>query len=618
MSSSIRSGKIPYPLEQFEVVGRGENYRPLDNAIVVDAGWNTDSTLSCAVLMKVSSKLKSVRIIAEFRAYVQTRWEGLSTLATQRESPAHKVSLSGRVFQQMVQVVYDSKDPISPNANGNPLHYPFRFVLPRNNLPPTYDAIEGAIQYYVKVSILFQEPMKLLKTSYEMEVPVIIGMPESAKVKLLTSPSQLIHPIEGSDTKLGCTIHFPKRIVQLGETIDVNIAITSTPGDTRLRSMNVSMRPVFAYLSNQQHLTQARGAHGPVTRPLCEITESFPLIKIGGDGGMEPIMRNIPLFVDPEIAMPSFESPLISVKTIFRLQITLDDSETPNVAWEVPIVVLAPIKGSLPSSVSTRHLQRSRSQGNVAGIAGGNILRGPRDSRQMSSGTQRQKRSDSLSARRFNGAQPPTPVLANGGGSSIVTPSTASFSGSNASPSTSFLGTPSTELYPQKFQHQHAAYYSVDHFAVGSSPQPSYQFPPNPQQFQQPQYHNASTHTNHHHSYAAPSQKQQQQHQYSPIVQRSQTVSSPRLNRTEASGIGLGFVQAYDANEDPINAALGGFGGVNVGYEEYPVRRLATREQQAQRTTTEKKFHKRQELDGFMAEMQDMQSAVQGVRLSGE
>ncbi|KAJ3026150.1 UNVERIFIED_CONTAM: hypothetical protein HDU68_006139 [Siphonaria sp. JEL0065] len=600
MTSSIRSGKIPYPLEQFEVVGRGENHRPLDNSIVVDAGWNTDSTLSCAVLMKVSSKLKSVRIIAEFRAYVQTRWEGLSTLATERESPGHKVSLSGRVFQQMVQGVYDSEVPINPNSNGNPLHYPFRFVLPRNNLPPTYDAIEGAIQYYIKVSILFQEPMKLLKTSYEMEVPVIIGMPESVKIKLLTSPSQLIHPIEGSDTKLGCTVHFPKRIVQLGETIEVNIAITSTPGDTRLRSMNVSMQPVFTYLSNQQHLTQARGAQGPVPRPLCEITESFPFIKVGGDGGMEPVMRNIPLFVDPEIAVPSFEAPLISVKTIFRLQITLDDSETPNVAWEVPIVVLAPVKGSLPSPVSTRHLQRSRSQGNVAGIAG-NILH----SRHMSSGTQRQKRSDSLSARRFNGGQPPTPVLA----SVAVTPSPASFCGSNASPSTSFLGSPSTDLYPQQYQHQHAIYYATDYLS-GSS----YQFPPNPQ-FQHPQYHKTPTHTNHHHSYAAPSQKQQQ---YSPIVRRSQTVSSPRLNRrpsnnAEASGI------SPDAHEDPINTALGGFGGVNVGYEEYPVRsRPTTREQHVQRAPTEKKFQKRQELDGFMAEMQDMQSAVQGVRLSGE
>ncbi|ORY48102.1 hypothetical protein BCR33DRAFT_714532 [Rhizoclosmatium globosum] len=357
-------GPPPAPLERFEVVGRGDNWRASDNAIVVDAGWNTDSTLDCAVLLSTSSKLKSVRIQAEFRAYVETRWEGLSTLATKPAGPDYKPQLSGRVFQQLVQVVYDSKDPIEPPASGKALLYPFRFNLPQNNMPPTFDSIGGTVHYYIKCSILFSEAFKLLKTNYEIEVPVIVGMPEAAKVKLLQAPSQLLHPFEPSDEKVGCTVQMPRRIVQMGDTMEVNIAITSTPGDARIRSLAVSLRTSLRFLTNQQHLTQARGAQAPVARPLCELNESFNLVKVGGEDGVRQIVRQIPIYVDPTIAQVSFESPLISVKTIFRLQIILDDSETPNISYEVPVVVLPRIKDGTEFERASI-LQRSKSQGNV-------------------------------------------------------------------------------------------------------------------------------------------------------------------------------------------------------------------------------------------------------------
>ncbi|KAI9352878.1 hypothetical protein BDR26DRAFT_914341 [Obelidium mucronatum] len=604
--SSVRSNKIPAPLEQFELVGRGENHRPSDNAIIVDAGWNTDSTLNGAILLKVSSKLKSVRIIAEFRGYVETRWEGLSTLATQRESPAHKVDLSGRVFQQMVQVVYDSKDPILPHPKGGSLCYPFRFNLPRNNLPPTYDAIEadsepfstfpkifptGAIQYYIKCSIMFQEPFKLLSTTYGMDVPVIIGIPEAAKIKLLTSPSQLIHPIEKSETKLGCTVHFPRRIVQLGDTVEVNLAITSTPGDARIRSMTVSLRPVLSYLNNHKHLAVAR------------VTESFPLLKIGGDDGLEPIMRQIPLYVDPAVGQASFESPLISVKTMFRLQIILDDSETPNVAWEVPIVVLPPLKESLPPPVATRQLQRSRSHANVTSEGfGAGAGRGSRET-----ASSRQKRSDSLSARRFNhGAPPPpqqqlaTPPLTRGDSlSSTIVPSPATSHMGGYSPTSSFLNSPYDSLQQQQQQNSENNTRFIPQYQQQYFQPTPFAIPPPPTHAPSPQVY-AMAHQN---------------YQYPPIVQRSQTINGnpPRQGRRPSTGAlnqGLGFApQSYSPQlgyDDPVTAILGpeigGSSGVyNNGYE------AMTREQQIQRATTEKRYQKRQEIDGLMSELEEMQ-----------
>ncbi|KAJ3113992.1 hypothetical protein HK100_001828 [Physocladia obscura] len=359
-SSFTENNKI---IEYFEVVGRGENIRHSDGAIVVDAGWNTEPTLNCAVLMRISSKLKNVRIQAEFRGYVETRWEGLQTLAKQPEGPDYKINVTGRIFQQLVQIVYQSKDAIKPQKSGGTLLYPFSFVLPKNNMPPTFETIQGSIMYYIKCSILFQEPLKLLKTNYDIEVPVIVGMPDSAKLILLRSPTQMSHSFDGSSEQIGCTITLPRRVVTLGDAVEVNVVIHWTPPGTTLRSMMVSLRPVVSYLSNVQHLTQARGAVAPVPRPLSEVVETFPLLVVDGREGSETILRQLYLDVDPTLAMASFESSLISCRTVLRIQMILDNSETPNISYEVPIVVLPnPKDSSYTMPPELRILHKSRSQ----------------------------------------------------------------------------------------------------------------------------------------------------------------------------------------------------------------------------------------------------------------
>ncbi|KAJ3394177.1 hypothetical protein HDU84_009497 [Entophlyctis sp. JEL0112] len=310
----------------------------------------------------MSGKLKNMRIQAEFRGYVETRWEGLQTLAQKYESEDYHVSVSGRVFQQIVVVVYNSNEPVLPHKSGGSLCFPMTFKLPRNNMPPTFEAVAGSISYYIKCSMLYQEPLKLLKTNHEIEVPVEVAVPESAKLLLLRSPSQLTQPFLGGPDKIGCVIELPRRVLTLGETLEVNIAIQSTPPGTALRTMIASLRPVVQYLSNVQHLTQARGAQAAIPRPLSEVVESFPLVCVGREYGTETILRQLQLDIDPSLARASFESPLISCKTVLRVQLTLDNSETPNITYEVPIVVLDPPRDSPPRPSSTPLLHKSRSQ----------------------------------------------------------------------------------------------------------------------------------------------------------------------------------------------------------------------------------------------------------------
>ncbi|KAJ3234348.1 hypothetical protein HDU78_005889 [Chytriomyces hyalinus] len=325
-------------LLSFQAVGRGVNLRESDNGIVVDAGWDCESSISGAVMLRIGKPLKSVKLVGEFRGFAETRWETMTKLATKPEGPTYKVTRFGKVFQQIVEVIYDSKHPLSSNENGSFTSLPFKFKLPKKNMPPSFEVNGGSIQYYIKFSMLFQEGMKLLRTNHEFEVPVIVYMPESAKLKMIKSPSQFTQDVLASEDKVGYTLDIPKRVVTVGETLQVNLTITKTPGDAKLRMVYATVRPVVV-------CHNADGIAGQVTfpRPLSEMTQMFPLVKV--ESG-EVVGRKLFLLIDPALAQCSFESNIISAKTAFRLQIVLDNSETPNISVEVPIVVIPNLSGA--------------------------------------------------------------------------------------------------------------------------------------------------------------------------------------------------------------------------------------------------------------------------------
>ncbi|KAI9352864.1 hypothetical protein BDR26DRAFT_849978 [Obelidium mucronatum] len=313
-------------IESCIVVGRGVNLAP-DNSIIVEAGWDTEANLAGAVVMSLLKPLKNVRIQTELRGYAETRFESPHKIATSKALDK-QLSKNVRIFQQIVEVVYDSKHPLSPNPNGTPISLPFSFKLPKRNMPPSFDSPGGTIEYFIKCTILFQEGMKLLKTNWEVEVPVMVTMPQLAIWNLLKSPSPFTDDRQATVEKLGVSVFVPKRILGVGENVELQVTIHTTPGNTKLRSMNASLRSVISYVNQEQFAVLAK-----MPRPIAEMSQTFPMLSVR-PGHSDPIVRRIYLHLDPLIAKASLESPLISIKTVLRFQVVLDNSETPNIHLE--------------------------------------------------------------------------------------------------------------------------------------------------------------------------------------------------------------------------------------------------------------------------------------------
>ncbi|KAJ3020356.1 UNVERIFIED_CONTAM: polar growth protein [Siphonaria sp. JEL0065] len=202
-------------------------------------------------------------------------------------------------------------------------------------MPASFDSPQGSVQYYIKCSLTFQEGMKLLRSHLDFEAPVLVFMPNDVKAKLLRSPSHMVHEVAGSSERVGYSVQIPRRILTVGEQLEVNLLIKSTPEGTRLRSLNASLRVSANYINSANVSFPAK-----FPRPLAETSELFPLVAVGGNAGVSPISRKFLLEIDPELALASFEAPLISVKTLFSLDIIIDNSETPNISYELPVVLI--------------------------------------------------------------------------------------------------------------------------------------------------------------------------------------------------------------------------------------------------------------------------------------
>ncbi|ORY39921.1 hypothetical protein BCR33DRAFT_853050 [Rhizoclosmatium globosum] len=261
------------------------------------------------------------------------------------ESNDYKVLKHSRIFQQSYDLVYESRDSVFPDPSGSPIAFNFKFKLPRNDMPPSFDHPAGSVIYTLKAIASFYEGRNFSKTTVELEVPMTVIMPESAKLKLLEAPNPMDTFVPATSGMCSYSLQIPKTVLVVGETLVVNLTIGSTPENARLQSVSTSLNIAagfstakttvgFNHSSTNKEATFAR-----FPRPVGEVLDTFPSLKVGGVGGVEPVVRRYELYIDPEVALPSFGSQLIAINTIFRLQITTDDG-IPNVHLEVPVVVL--------------------------------------------------------------------------------------------------------------------------------------------------------------------------------------------------------------------------------------------------------------------------------------
>ncbi|ORY48107.1 hypothetical protein BCR33DRAFT_714537 [Rhizoclosmatium globosum] len=345
-------------IASLQVTGRGNNLGP-DGSIVVDAGFDTDAYLEGAVMIKVAHSLKNCKIQIDFKGICETRWEFGGKLAVKPESENYKVFPHHKTFQHLTETLYDSKEPILPNPIGGAVAYPFKFHLPRKDMPPSYSSVSGKVEYILRASVSYQEPAKFMKTTQDFDFPVIVSMPDAAKVRLLHSSSAETVNVPGTQEKCGFSVSIPKRIVEPGDSLAVDITINSTPGNTRLRMMNASLKSLVLYTNKE-----GKESASKAPRPLSEMSQSFPLVKVGGVGGEAPIATRIYLLVDPDLAKPSIDAPLIKVQTVFKFSMIVDNSELNNVVCEIPIVVVPHMADAMhsPTGLSPMHLSEGRSR----------------------------------------------------------------------------------------------------------------------------------------------------------------------------------------------------------------------------------------------------------------
>ncbi|KAJ3074637.1 hypothetical protein HDU99_001699 [Rhizoclosmatium hyalinum] len=266
-------------------------------------------------------------------------------LATKYESDSYKVLKHSRIFQQSFDLVLEAKESVHPDGFGSSASYPFRFKLPRNDMPPSFEHPSGSVTYHLKAIVSFYEGKNFTKTTLEKEIPITIIMPESARLKFLQNPIPVDKFVVASPSECAYSLQIPTTVVTIGDVLEVNLVISSTPENARLRSMSASLNIAAGFSSAKTTVgwnhkstnEEATYAHFP--RPVAEVAENFQLLKVGGTGGVEPLVRRIQLPIDPQctvLALTGFDS----VNTLLRLQITTVNSDVPNIYLEVPIIVL--------------------------------------------------------------------------------------------------------------------------------------------------------------------------------------------------------------------------------------------------------------------------------------
>ncbi|KAJ3391272.1 hypothetical protein HDU92_009132 [Lobulomyces angularis] len=231
--------------------------------------------------------------------------------------------------------------PVKNNENNllSPLEIPFSLDLPENfNFPQTIKDTKASIEYSLKLTMSWQGN-SFKKNLFETMIDVTVLFPDWARTKLLSEESPLSHHLPFSAGKCDVHLDIPKRILCPTEYLAAEVFIKSIPIGRTLRYVDVSLRSTF----------ELKGPHGIKAvvhfgRPLSE-DRDIPQCLV--EGKRVSVTKNwkksFKLLVDgtlKTLAVPTVTSQLFSIKTVFRLEIVLDDNPIPNVIVEFPVTIL--------------------------------------------------------------------------------------------------------------------------------------------------------------------------------------------------------------------------------------------------------------------------------------
>ncbi|KAJ1565443.1 hypothetical protein HK405_012344, partial [Cladochytrium tenue] len=233
---------------------------------------------------------------------------------------------------------------------GGQLVIPFKLACPTKGMPPTFADTSGSINYSLKVTVSYIEPGRLLRSYRETAASVTVLMPRAEADRLSRSDkaSPQLHRSEPTQARCGFDVRLSTRVLRPGDSLVVDVCVFGLPKNTNVRILAASLRAVKLFFGPDNKNHQVR-----LPRPMDEASELFSSASGAASGGASfstsgttpdggELARRFTMVVDRAVAVPSMESPLISVRSFFRLEVVLDNTETPNVLADFPVIILPP------------------------------------------------------------------------------------------------------------------------------------------------------------------------------------------------------------------------------------------------------------------------------------
>ncbi|KAH9270874.1 hypothetical protein BASA83_007027 [Batrachochytrium salamandrivorans] len=325
---------------------------------VVEAGWGTPSSIVGVIRLSASKPLKEAKLILEFQGSTATFWVS-NKIRKANDPPGEAYS---RQFQLISTVVRNSKDALEPNEFGS-VTIPFTIHLPPQNLPPSYSDDCGCINYILKSTLSWSEAFYLTRPTRVATVPITIIMPRFHRLKLLRNPSTLEYDTPYSVDRCTCAIRLPSRVYIPGQQFTVQFAIPYIPPNRTIVAVRTTIEVCTTYRSITSDATKrSKNAVVWSPSPLASSRDRPSRSELDALKSSHPpvFSRSIQLVTDPNAHHPTLESPIITLRSIFKLKVFLDGDDSPHLSFETAIVVIP--ADTIKETASLKALEIARDQ----------------------------------------------------------------------------------------------------------------------------------------------------------------------------------------------------------------------------------------------------------------
>ncbi|KAI8617894.1 hypothetical protein BC830DRAFT_1111396 [Chytriomyces sp. MP71] len=317
------------------------------NAITIEAGFGTVAVLEAVAVVSCppGMSLSMVHIEATFRGRAMSKWQGAHADILAAEGFPFSTH-----FHAIVESVFDKPTAeLNSQLKSGLVSLPFRMKLDSSTpLPPTFTCPQGSLSYTLRCKMSYLETGKFQRINVEADVPVIIVPPVAVVQQLLQTSDQTVQHDSLSEFETSYRACLLKPCVPLGESVEVDVNVISTPAKRGLCRISLSLETTITFKNENGRMVEYKA-----DQSLAHITQNFNCIQIGATKTIASINRKLFLFIDPQIASLSFESPLASVHSYVVLRIftaEMGSAETTRVKEVFPLKITSIVPDKIVSS----------------------------------------------------------------------------------------------------------------------------------------------------------------------------------------------------------------------------------------------------------------------------